>query len=78
MRGEVSQITIDNRLCHLPHLCEGYAPEIVFNADKTGLLYREIPSNSMIIKSQDAPGIKKKLLRRESLSWYVLVPVMKN
>lgn len=39
-------------------LCEGYDPEYVFNTDETGLLNTAIPSKSMVIKSQDARGIK--------------------
>lgn len=45
-------------LCHLQHLHEGYIPENVFNAYETGLLYRAIPSKSMVMKRSRCTKIK--------------------
>lgn len=45
-------------LCYLQHLHEGYIPENVFNAYENGLLYRAIPSKSMVMKRSRCTKIK--------------------
>lgn len=57
---EVSEDQVADWKMRLPQICEGYSPENVFNADETGLFYRAFPSKSMVVRGQDAAGIKIK------------------
>ena len=43
----------------LKTLCEGYALKDIFNADKTGLFYRALPTRSLVVKRDEAKGGKK-------------------
>ena len=47
-RADISEETVNDWKKRLPHLCEGYQAENIFNADETGLYYRALPSRSMV------------------------------
>lgn len=57
-RAEVSDETVEDWIKRVPNICEGYSLDNIFNADETGLYFRAMPSKSMIVKGDDAGGIK--------------------
>ena len=60
-RLKVSEETVDDWINRwVPTICEGYSPENLFKADETGLYFRALPSKSMIVKGDDAGGIKER------------------
>ena len=56
--GDVPQDVVDDWAKRLPTLIEGYVLENIFNADKTGLYYRALPTKSMVAKNDSAAGVK--------------------
>lgn len=57
-RAEVSHETVDDWIKRVPSICEGYETEDIFNCDETGLYFRAMPTKSMVVKGQDAAGVK--------------------
>ena len=43
----------------LESVCKGYQLKDIFNADKTGLFYRALPTKSMTVKGEEVKGGKK-------------------
>lgn len=56
--NDVDQSTVDDWTRCLSSICEGYAPQNIFNADETGLYYRALPNKSMTVKGQTNRGGK--------------------
>ena len=56
--NDVDPSTVDDWTRCLPSICEGYAPQNIFNADETGLYYRALPNKSMTVKGQTNRGGK--------------------
>lgn len=56
--AEVPQAAIDDWTKRLPDIIKGYALSDIFNCDETGLYYRALPKQSMIIKGDSSKGVK--------------------
>ena len=57
--AEVSQTVVDDwKTERLPMVCHGFRPEDIFNADETGLFYRQLRSESLVQKGEDCRGAK--------------------
>ena len=54
----MSETTVEDWLKRLPSLVGDYAIEDVFNADETGLMFRALPSRSLVTNTESKKGIK--------------------
>ena len=52
------KLLIDDWIKRLLSVCEGYAPENIFNTDETGLFFRALPTKSMVAKGDSCKGGK--------------------
>ena len=57
--ADVSESIVDDWRRCLESVCKGYQLRDIFNADKTGLFYRALPTKSMKVKGEEARGGKK-------------------
>ena len=57
--ADVREEDVTNWMERLPTLYEGYEPCNIFNADKTGLFFRALPSCSLVNKTDSRKGGKQ-------------------
>ena len=55
--GDVCEETVEDWKKRLPSIIEGYAPKDRFNADETGVFYREMPKKSHVQKGASTNGV---------------------
>ena len=56
-RADVKNATVTDWKSKLPHLCEGYSPDDIFNMDETGLFFRDTTRKTFTLKGADCAGI---------------------
>ena len=59
-RGDVDKETVEDWKKSLPSLCGRHALKDIFNCDETGLYWRALPSKGMVVKANNAAGVKIK------------------
>ena len=56
--GSVNQDTVDDWTRRLPDIIKDYDLDCIYNCDETGLMYRTLPSRSMVVKGASATNGK--------------------
>ena len=57
-RGEIKADTVDQWKEAVPSLCDGYAPEDIFNMDETGLFFKDCTKSTFFRKAETCAGGK--------------------
>ena len=68
--ADVDPAVVDDWSRRLKSICTGYRLEDIYNADETGLFYRDLPSHLMVVKGDEAKGGKKSKDRISVLLWF--------
>jgi hypothetical protein len=55
----VNQNDVNDWISRLPNIISNYEPRNIFNADETGLFFRAMPDNSLVLKGSQCVGGKK-------------------
>ena len=58
-RGEVNAETVEQWKDSVPSICEGYAPENIFNMDETGLFFKDCTRSTFFKKGDSCVGGKR-------------------
>ena len=63
--GGVDRETVEDWKKRISEICAGYEPKNIFNADETGLLYRALPTRSLLPKGDlsASAGVKTDKIR---------------